>query len=229
MRGVGGEVGALVRVGLEVEEQRRIPLGQRQLQPPVAQRHHRLARALGGILHRHRAAAGGVEALAVGRGGEGVAVDAGEGGEGRENVEGRDRAVDAARGEPGGGQHQRHAGRALEEAHLEPESALAEHVAVVGEEDDRGAVGEAEAVEQREELADLLVDVGDRRRSSRGGRGGRARGGCRRRCGRRPPAGAASAGPGPRRRSGRRPGRGRRSRRRAPSAAAARRRGRAGG
>ena len=56
----------------------------------------------------------------------------------------------------------RHAGRAFEEAHLEPEAALAEHVAVVGEEGDRGAGGEAEPVEEAEELADLLVDVGDR-------------------------------------------------------------------
>ena len=64
------------------------------------------------------------------------------------------------RRQAGRGDHQRHARRALEEVHLEPQAALAQHVAVVGEEDDDRVLA-ARRVQHVEDLADLVVDVGD--------------------------------------------------------------------
>ena len=150
----------LVRVGREVEEQRRVGVAEGELEAAVAEGDH------GGDASLRRRipsgtgprGGGGEEALAVARP---TRAEAGELGEGGQDVEGGDRGVVAAGGEAGGGEHQRHAGGGLAEAHLEPEAALAEHVAVVGEEDDGGVLGHAGAVEDGEDLADLLVDVAD--------------------------------------------------------------------
>ena len=51
--------------------------------------------------------------------------------------------------------------RALEEVHLVPEPALAEHVAVVGQQHDHGVVGDAERGQRVDEPRGPLVDVGD--------------------------------------------------------------------
>ncbi len=59
------------------------------------------------------------------------------------------------------GDHQRHARGAFEEAHLEPQAALAEHVAVVGAEQDDRVVEHAGAFEHVDEFADLVVEIGD--------------------------------------------------------------------
>ena len=52
--------------------------------------------------------------------------------------------------------------RRLEEIHFVPQPALAEHVAVIGEQQHDGIVGEARIGECAEQHADLIVDVGDR-------------------------------------------------------------------
>src|SRR3546814_12280876 len=50
---------------------------------------------------------------------------------------------------------------AFEEAHLEPQPTLAQHVAVVGAEDDHGVLRAAAARENVEQTADLVVEIGD--------------------------------------------------------------------
>jgi hypothetical protein len=57
--------------------------------------------------------------------------------------------------------HQRHAGRTFKEAHLEPQAALAQHVAMVGTEHDDGIVEHAGAGQRIDQFADFLVDIGD--------------------------------------------------------------------
>ena len=71
------------------------------------------------------------------------------------------RRADQARCYALAGDHQRHARGTLEEAHLEPQAALAEHVAMVGAEQDDRVVEHAGAIEDRDELAELVVDIGD--------------------------------------------------------------------
>ena len=57
---------------------------------------------------------------------------------------------------------ERDTARRLEEIHFVPESALAEHVAVIGEQQNDGIAGEARIGERAEQHADLIVHVGDR-------------------------------------------------------------------
>ena len=61
----------------------------------------------------------------------------------------------------GTGDHQRHAGRAFEEVHLEPEATLAEHVAVIRAEQDQRVIEHPGAGQRIDELADLFVKVGN--------------------------------------------------------------------
>ena len=49
--------------------------------------------------------------------------------------------------------------RRLEEIHFVPQPALAEHVAVIGEQHNDGIIGEAGVGERGEQHADLIVDV----------------------------------------------------------------------
>ena len=62
---------------------------------------------------------------------------------------------------PGLADDERHAACAFEEAHLVPETAFAEHFAMVAEEDDDRVLGEAARLERRHEPAEIVVDVGD--------------------------------------------------------------------
>ena len=57
--------------------------------------------------------------------------------------------------------HQRNPSRTFEEVHLVPETALAEHVAVIGQQHDDGVVRHAQRVQRRHQLASPLVDVRD--------------------------------------------------------------------
>ena len=50
---------------------------------------------------------------------------------------------------------------ALEEVHLVPKAALAQHVTVIGDDDDHGVVAEIGVPEVTEHRPDLIVHVGD--------------------------------------------------------------------
>src|SRR5690606_9195309 len=52
------------------------------------------------------------------------------------------------------------ASRTLEEVHLEPQSALSEHVTMVRAEEDHGILHHTGALQHAEDLADPVVDVG---------------------------------------------------------------------
>ena len=80
----------------------------------------------------------------------------------RQNVDERGGLAHAPRGEALRRMHdERNAARRLEEIHFVPEPALAEHVAVIGEQQHDGIAGEARIGECVEQHADLVVDVGD--------------------------------------------------------------------
>ena len=142
-----GEVVELVRVGIEVVQQVGVARAADQLVRAVPHHHLRRDDALGQVLARARARrrararprAGPAQARAVERGGRAaVGPAAGELDERRPDIEQRDGRADApSRAMRAGLMHdQRHARRAVEERHLVPEAALAEHVAVVGGDDD---------------------------------------------------------------------------------------------
>jgi hypothetical protein len=98
------------------------------------------ATSLGGVFHRHRRPRAAPPPAAAGLSpsvqGATSAIDTPARSPASAARRGRDRRRRPAPGQPGRGDHQRHAGRALEEAHLEPQPALAQHVAVVRDEDD---------------------------------------------------------------------------------------------
>ena len=155
-----------MRVAVELEELRRVGLAEDELPGSVPQRHHGRDRALGRILHRHRspppgAAGEGNQALPVGPGRDLSQRNAREFGQRRQHVERRDGGGDPPRGDPRRRERQRHARGALAEAHLEPQPALAQHVAVVRQEHHGGVLTEAAALQHLEDLPDPLVDVGD--------------------------------------------------------------------
>src|SRR5271166_6734289 len=62
----------------------------------------------------------------------------------------------------GAGDDERDAARALEEAHLVPESALAEHFAVIAHDDDDRILREAARAKRLHESTEVVVDIGDR-------------------------------------------------------------------
>src|SRR6266576_2817792 len=68
----------------------------------------------------------------------------------------------AGREERGRADDQRHAGRVLEEAHLVPRSALAEHLPVVAGDDDDGAFESAGVAQDADQPGGVVVDIGDR-------------------------------------------------------------------
>ena len=80
-----------------------------------------------------------------------------------QDVDQRDALRDAARGiAPRSADDQRHARATLEEIHLEPEAALAEHLAMVpSEHDDRVALQPGVA-QRAQKPAEIVVDVGNR-------------------------------------------------------------------
>jgi hypothetical protein len=126
--------------------------------PPAA------LRAFGGIFHRHRRGARrppsmGNQAFAVGPGHHLVHVDTPAARRASGSRDCRDGLVNQARLAPGRRDHQRHPRRALEEAHLEPQPPLAQHVAVVGDEDDDGLLPGASSASRIS--ADLVVEIGD--------------------------------------------------------------------
>ena len=90
-------------------------------------------------------------------------VAAGEIDEGRKQVDERDARPDAARRETAGARDdERHARGALEEAHLVPETALAQHLAVVADENDDRVLGEPAGAERLHQPAESVVDERDR-------------------------------------------------------------------
>ncbi len=87
---------------------------------------------------------------------------AGEVDEGRQQVHQRHVRGDAAGAEQARRvQDERHARGALEEVHLVPQAPLAQHVAMVGGDDDDGVVGQAGRRERFQQLAELAVDIAD--------------------------------------------------------------------
>src|SRR5690606_3028434 len=79
--------------------------------------------------------------------------------ESRAEIEVRDRRLDEAWGDAVTGNHERYAGRAFKEAHLEPQAALAQHLAMVRAEDDDRVVGHARTLERILQFAQLVVYV----------------------------------------------------------------------
>ena len=157
----------LVRVGREVEQLLGIVRAPDVLPAPAPQHHGRRSHPFGEVLDRH---VGGGRRVTCERGREAAAVERGVGLEPaqleqrRRQVEQRDRLGDAARRDPAGrGDDQRHARGRLEEGHLVPEPALAQHLAVVGGEEHDRVVAQAGLRERAEHLADALVGVADRR------------------------------------------------------------------
>ena len=57
--------------------------------------------------------------------------------------------------------HQRNAGRALKKTHFEPETTLAQHVAVIGGEQDDRVLIELAFLERRQQFRNLVVEIGD--------------------------------------------------------------------
>ena len=79
----------------------------------------------------------------------------------RDDVESGDGFGDQGRRDARSRDHQRHAGRAFEEAHLEPQAALAQHVAMVGGEQDDRVVQHPRVGQHLQEFAELVVDIAD--------------------------------------------------------------------
>ena len=108
----------------------------------LAERDERRTRSLGGIFHEHGFDAGAAVTVRLElspsvQGAIRPSIPASSA-----SVAVRSRMLDRREVLPGcdprARDQQRHAHRAFEEVHLEPEPALAEHVAVIGEEDDHG-------------------------------------------------------------------------------------------
>ena len=139
VRRVADEVGSFERVGRQVVELVGVDRGVHELEVTPAEHHDRRDRALGEVLGARRsrvvrlASQQREQALPSSLADDtGQVAVAGEPDQRRQQVHRATRRRDATRGEPAGrGDHQRHPGRALVEAHLVPEAALAEHVAVV--------------------------------------------------------------------------------------------------
>ncbi|EKE44619.1 preprotein translocase, SecA subunit [Oceaniovalibus guishaninsula JLT2003] len=163
MVGIGGKVRHLVRVGIEVEKLFGIEGAARVFPAPLPQRDHRRLGPFGGVFHRD----GRPARLSFRGRDQRPAVDprlhihhgnTGQIAQRRRHVDGRDGRVDPHGRQPRRGDHQRNARRSFAEAHLEPQSPLAQHVAVIGQKDhDRLLPG---CLQGGEDLADLFVDIG---------------------------------------------------------------------
>ena len=158
------QVPQLARIGLHVEQLRRVHQARHVLPAAAADHHDGRRAALAHVLAHHlvaqrRAHQRGEQRRAVQRQ-QRVGRGADEVQEGRQQVHGRDGGADAARREPARRvHHQRHARRRLEPAHLVPQAALAQHVAVVAREHHDGVARQVRVAQQRHQLADLVVDV----------------------------------------------------------------------
>ena len=96
--------------------------------------------------------------------GFGIGPGSGQLGQGRGQVQQADRLGDTAPARrPGRADDQGDARRGLEERHLVPQAALAQHLAVVGGEDHDGVPRQPGTVQRGQDLPDALVDVADRR------------------------------------------------------------------
>ena len=193
------------RVEREVEEERRVGLGVDVFERALAQHDDRRDRAFCGIFGDHAAAGLGAargerhEASAVERPGDVGDRAAGKLDQRRQHVEQAGGLGDAARLKARCADHQRHAGACLEEAHLEPEAALAEHVAVVGGEDDDGVLREPAGLQRLPGARRSSRRDRRSRRNKRGARRGRSVAVRRSAGNRRIPGCGANAGRAPRR------------------------------
>ena len=154
----------LVRVGIKIEQQVGVKRAEDQLPAALAQAHHRGFAGLGRIFHRHRAApplpsGQRQQRRTIGPGADVVQRDPGQVAERGRDIQCRNRLADQAGGKAGGADHQRNAGGAFEEVHLEPQPALAQHVAVVRDKDDHRLL--PCRLQRRHNLADLVIDIRD--------------------------------------------------------------------
>ena len=157
-----------VRIVLQIVELIGIDRGMHEFVGATLDHHHGGDRSLGKILADDLILAGASrelrdETVAVQRRCEARGIRAGEIAKGGQNVDQRRGAGHAPRSEPPRRMHDQGnpAGR-LEEAHFVPKSALAQHVAVIGEQQHHGVVGKACTGKRRQQHADLIVDIRNR-------------------------------------------------------------------
>ena len=161
---VGGKVGQLIGIGVQVKELLIVHGAVGVFPAALPQRHHRRDAALGGVFHAHGLAARGAgadraQALALCPGHDAAHVHAGKVAKRRADVDGRDRFGHQPRLQTGSAEHHRHTRGAFEEAHLEPQAALSQHIAVVGDEQhDRLLPRDLQHVQ---DVSHLLVEIGD--------------------------------------------------------------------